>query len=103
MSNGKRLVMLLVLLYLGACGNGSSSPIRSLKLDCGLGCAGPCFSPIEGDPPCPCEEGCVELPIIETDAGELRCYASFCFDRLEECMQHLHETTDRCLLIGRPR
>jgi len=47
--------------------------------ECGLGCAGPCYSPIPGDPPCPCGDAeCVEFPEISVEGGELICSISVC-------------------------
>lgn len=65
---------------------------------CGLGCAGPCYSPLPEDPPCPCRHGeCVEFLGVNTETGILTCAVSFCDTvSLEACVLKLDELTDVC-------
>lgn len=70
---------------------------------CGLSCFGPCYSPIEGDPPCPCEGGgCTELPVLVDATRTFECETSICFhteEQFRSCLLLLHDTTDLCFEI----
>lgn len=80
------------------------STLKNLSSDrlssCGLGCFGPCYSPVKGDPPCPCEGlQCTELPSLQEPDRTIYCNASLCRrdnEQFRSCMLLLHNTTDRC-------